>query len=69
MGHAVCDNVLVIFISNKSLTFPFENDKNIYRFTVSPDGVLMITVDEGNMLIYEMSKVFVFIIRGSILVN
>lgn len=60
MSHAVCDNVLLIFISNKSLTFPFENDKNVYRFTVSPDGVLMIAVDEGNIMIYEMSEVFCF---------
>ena len=33
--------------SNKSFTFPFENRKNIYRFAVSPNGLLMITVDEG----------------------
>jgi len=33
--------------SNKSFTFLFENRKNIYRFAVSPNGLLMITVDEG----------------------
>ena len=36
-----------IICSNKSSTFPFENRKNIYRFAISPDGLLMITVDEG----------------------
>lgn len=33
--------------SNKSTTFPFENRKNIRRFAVSPDSVLLISIDEG----------------------
>ena len=36
--------------SNKSFTFPFENRKNIHRFTVSPNGLLMITVDKGQLI-------------------
>ena len=40
LSHACSD-------SNKSFTFPFENRKNIHRFAVSPNGLLMITVDEG----------------------
>ena len=37
--------------SNKSCTFPFENQKNIYCFTVSPDGSILISVDEGKSLV------------------
>ncbi len=40
--------IYMLLLSNKSCTFPFENQKNIYCFAVSPDGVLMISVDEGN---------------------
>ena len=40
LSHACSD-------SNKSFTFPFENRKNIHQFAVSPNGLLMITVDEG----------------------
>jgi periodic tryptophan protein 2 len=36
--------------NNKARTFPFENAKNIRRVAVSPDGVLMVTVDEGENL-------------------
>ena len=36
--------------SNKSFTFPFENRKNIHRFAVSPNGLLMITADEGQLI-------------------
>jgi len=34
-------------ISNKSVTFPFENAKNISRIALSPNGSILITVDEG----------------------
>ncbi|XP_011404778.1 PREDICTED: periodic tryptophan protein 2 homolog [Amphimedon queenslandica] len=37
--------------NNKSCTFPFENQKNIYCFTVSPDGSLLISVDEDGKAI------------------
>ena len=40
-------NFHVLIRSNTSCTFPFENQKNIYRFAVSPDGLIMISVDEG----------------------
>ena len=39
--------ILFCTFSNKSCTFPFENQKNVYCFTISPDGLLMISVDEG----------------------
>ena len=39
------------FLSNRSCTFPFENRKNIYRFTISPNGLIMISVDEGDIII------------------
>ena len=32
---------------NKSWTYPFENRKNISCFAVSPNDLLMISVDEG----------------------
>lgn len=34
-------------ISNKSYTFPFENRKNIAVVALSPDGNVLISVDEG----------------------
>ena len=43
LSHACSD-------SNKSFTFPFENRKNIHQFAVSPNGLLMITVDEGQLI-------------------
>ena len=51
MYRRVCCNVLSFSLaqcSNRSSTFPFENRKNIYRFAISPNGLLMITVDEGD---------------------
>ena len=43
--------------NNKSCTFPFENRQNIYRFAVSPDGLLMISVDEeGRGLLVNMYR-------------
>lgn len=39
--------ISLLLLSNKSCTFPFENQKNVYCFAISPDGVLMISVDEG----------------------
>lgn len=41
----------IVLPSNTSCTLPFENQKNIYRFTVSPDGMLMISVDEGTIIL------------------
>jgi periodic tryptophan protein 2 len=41
--------------NNKSCTFPFENRKNIYRFTISPNGLLLISVDEdGRALLVNL---------------
>ncbi|CAI8016870.1 Periodic tryptophan protein 2 homolog [Geodia barretti] len=43
--------------NNRSCTFPFENRKNIRRFAVSPDGVILISVDEdGRALIVNLHK-------------
>lgn len=44
-GCMSCD--FLSLFSNKSCTFPFENYNNVYRFTISPDGSVMICVDEG----------------------
>lgn len=33
--------------SNKSFTFGFEHRKNIARIALSPQGTLLLTVDEG----------------------
>ena len=49
LSHACSD-------SNKSFTFPFENRKNIHRFAVSPNGLLMITVDKGQLISSSMRK-------------
>lgn len=47
LTFTVIITVHVLHCSNRSCTFPFENRKNVYRFTISPNGVLMITIDEG----------------------
>ena len=39
--------VYVTIISNKSWTLPFGNHKNIARICLSPDGRIIITVDDG----------------------
>ena len=36
-----------VIISNKSWTLPFGNHKNISRICLSPDGRIIITVDDG----------------------
>ena len=38
---------LLIPRSNKSFTFPFEHRRNIARIALSPQGTLLLTVDEG----------------------
>jgi hypothetical protein len=35
------------FHSNKSFTFPFQNRKNIATIALSPNGNILISVDEG----------------------
>lgn len=35
------------FPSNNSFTFPFQNRKNIAALALSPNGTILITVDEG----------------------
>lgn len=35
------------FHSNKSFTFPFQNRKNIAAIALSPNGNILISVDEG----------------------
>lgn len=37
------------FYSNKSFTFPFQNRKNIAAIALSPDGNILISVDEGEV--------------------
>lgn len=34
-------------ISNKSRTLPFENRKNILSIALSPDGKVLLSIDEG----------------------
>jgi periodic tryptophan protein 2 len=36
-----------MFHSNKSYTLPCENRKDIYRMAISPNGILLLSVDEG----------------------
>lgn len=36
-----------VIISNKSWTLPFGNQKNISRICLSPDGKIIITIDDG----------------------
>jgi len=43
------DYFLSISLSNKSFTFPFENRKNIAAIALSPDGNVLISVDEGGI--------------------
>jgi hypothetical protein len=36
--------------SNKSRTLPFENRKNILSIALSPDGNVLMSIDEGQQL-------------------
>lgn len=36
-----------LIVSNKSRTLPFENRKNIACIALSPDGNVLISIDEG----------------------
>jgi len=45
-GHASY-SALFNLDSNKSVTFPYENRKNIDRIALSPNSTLLISVDEG----------------------
>lgn len=46
--HTSAHNELThLFCSNKSFTFPFQNRKNIAALALSPNGNILITVDEG----------------------
>ena len=47
--HTIALNVCCLFIgdSNKSFTFAFENRKNISSIALSPDGNILVSVDEG----------------------
>jgi hypothetical protein len=48
LSHA-CTNIQLThsFHSNKSFTFPFQNRKNIAAIALSPNGNILISVDEG----------------------
>ncbi|GBB93196.1 hypothetical protein RclHR1_02130009 [Rhizophagus clarus] len=44
-------------LNNKSLTFPFENKKNIKRIALSPNANLLLTVDEdGRVLLINFQR-------------
>jgi periodic tryptophan protein 2 len=48
LSHA-CTSIQLThsFHSNKSFTFPFQNRKNIAAIALSPNGNILISVDEG----------------------
>lgn len=41
--------VLIVFDSNISFTFPFENGCDIAHMAISPDGLLLLTIDQGSI--------------------
>lgn len=45
--HSSFISALLFTFSNRSWTLPFENHKNISRISLSGDGRILITVDEG----------------------
>ena len=48
LSHACASIQLThTFHSNKSFTFPFQNRKNIATIALSPNGNILISVDEG----------------------
>ena len=48
LSHACASIQLTYsFYSNKSFTFPFQNRKNIAAIALSPNGNILISVDEG----------------------
>lgn len=40
---------MTLFLSNKSRTLPVENRKNIAAIALSPDGNVLVSVDEGSL--------------------
>jgi periodic tryptophan protein 2 len=44
------------FHSNKSFTFPFQNRKNIAAIALSPNGNILISVDEGESTLCQLSS-------------
>ena len=42
-----CSRLTLLLRSNKSFTFPFQNRKNVAAIALSPDGNILISVDEG----------------------
>ena len=57
-SFSFADYFLSISLSNKSFTFPFENRKNIAAIALSPDGNVLISVDEGGILVLSVCEVF-----------
>ena len=57
--------------SNKSFTFAFENRKNISALALSPDGNVLVSVDEGVLtVLFIISRSDFFFIDGrALLVN
>lgn len=46
----LCAFLLTVRPSNKSRTLPFENRKNIACIALSPDGQVLISIDQGGFL-------------------
>ena len=42
-----CSRLTLLLRSNRSFTFPFQNRKNVAAIALSPDGNILISVDEG----------------------
>ncbi|KAF9159335.1 hypothetical protein DFQ26_006631 [Actinomortierella ambigua] len=61
-GNAVLSpvgNRLTVFdlVNNKSVTFPYENRKNIHRIALSPNATLLLSVDEdGKALLVNYNR-------------
>ena len=53
---------LKISLSNKSFTFPFENRKNIAAIALSPDGNVLISVDEGGAFFVYLRNVLTILL-------
>jgi len=53
----ILQKTLHLYYSNVSRTLPFQNRSNIDRVVLSPDGIILITVDvDGFALIINYQK-------------